>query len=159
MFRHSFKLFKIMGIPLKVDISWFIVVGLISFTFAEGVFKEKFPHLPPLVRWEMGVSGAILLFASVLLHELAHSVVAQKKGMRVSGITLFVFGGVSEIAEEPATPGTELVMAVVGPGMSIAIAVFFFAAWTLAGRVGLRLPITEVLRQIGWVNVILAASI
>ena len=128
MFRHSFRLFNIRGIPLKVDVSWFIILLLVSFTLAEGVFKSRFPGLAASVRWPMGVSGAMLLFVSVLLHELAHSVVAQSKGMKVSGITLFVFGGVSEIAEEPPTPVTELWMTAVGPAMSVVIGVLFFAA-------------------------------
>jgi len=157
MFRHSFRLFKVMGIPLKVDISWFIILGFLSWTLAEKVFGARFPDLPHSQRWAMGVSGAMLLFASVLIHELAHSLVAIRSGMKVGGITLFVFGGVSEIAEEPSNPRTELVMAGVGPATSLLLALLFFGFTIAAKAAGFGLPVRALLGQIAYVNVILAA--
>ncbi len=156
MFQRSFRLFKVIGIPLKVHISWFLILGLLSWTFAEGVFGKRFPDLPRLQRWAMGVSGAVLLFASVLIHELAHSLVAIKSGMKVGGITLFVFGGVSEIAEEPSNPRTELLMAAVGPAMSLVLALLFVGFAIGAGAAGFGGPVRALLGQIAYVNVILA---
>jgi len=91
-----------------------------------------------------GVIAALLLFASVLLHEVAHSVVAQRNGLGIGGITLFIFGGVSQLREEPDNPETELKMAIAGPATSFALAAIFyliarFGGVALLGRLGLEI--------------------
>ena len=143
---------KVWGIPLKVDASWFLIVGFLAYTLAQLVFRERYPDLSAAVRWQMGLAGAVLLFASVVIHELAHSVVAMRRGMHVKGITLFIFGGVSEIAEEPPGPRVELEMAAVGPAMSFLLALVTYAGGRLAEKAGLSVGIFGLLQWLGTVN-------
>jgi Zn-dependent protease/predicted transcriptional regulator len=116
------RLFRVGGIPIAVHASWLAVYGLITWTLAVGYFPRAMPGIEPLAAWIYGLVGALLLFVSVLLHELAHSVVAMAYGLGVRGITLHVFGGVSELDDEPKTARAELVVAAVGPLTSFAIA-------------------------------------
>jgi Zn-dependent protease/CBS domain-containing protein len=126
----SFKLGRIFGIPVSVDVSWFIVFLLITYTLATAYFPKS---MSPELRWFSGAIAALLLFGSVLLHELMHCVVAKKNGIGISGITLFIFGGVSKMTGEPGTPGSEFKMAVAGPATSIALSIIFFAI-SMLGR-------------------------
>ncbi|MEA1673283.1 site-2 protease family protein [Nitrospirillum sp. BR 11163] len=123
------KLPRVLGIPIFVDLSWFFVAALIGWSLAAGVFPALLPGRPgPLYLW-MAVAGTLGLFVCVLLHELAHSLVARRFGMRINGITLFIFGGVAEIADEPGKPSQEFLVAIAGPAASGVIAA---ACWALA---------------------------
>jgi Zn-dependent protease/predicted transcriptional regulator len=102
--------------------SWLIVYALITWTLAVGYFPRTLPGLSPVGAWLSGLAAALLLFVSVLLHELSHAFVARAHGLSVSGITLHVFGGVSQLEEEPASARAELLIAGVGPLSSFAIA-------------------------------------
>jgi Zn-dependent protease len=121
-----FQVFRVAGIPVRIDVSWLLVFALISWSLAAGYFPRVMPDLTPGAAWVHGVVAAALLFASVFLHELAHALVALRHGMRVTSIRLHVFGGVSELASEPPTPRAEFLIAVVGPLTSFAIAGFFY---------------------------------
>src|SRR5699024_9662106 len=101
MFGPTFPLFKIFGFQVKVDLSWFIIAILIAWSLAAGIFPRFYPHLPVGILWAMGVVGALGLFLSVILHELGHSIVAEREGLPMRGITLFIFGGVAEMSGEP----------------------------------------------------------
>jgi len=125
--RPSFKLVTVFNIPIEVNYTWFIIFGLVIFTLARGYFPATNPELPGNVHWFMAVIAALFLFASLLAHELSHSLVAIRNGLAINGITLFVFGGVAHLEEEPASPGVELKMAVAGPAMSFFLALVFFA--------------------------------
>lgn len=125
--NRSFKLLTVFGIPIEINYSWFIILGLVIFTLARGYFPATNPELPELAYWLMAAAAALLLFASLLAHELSHSVVAMRNNLPISGITLFVFGGVAHLTEEPASPAVELKMAVAGPAMSFSLALIFFA--------------------------------
>lgn len=127
--KSSLRLFRIAGIDIGIHYTWVFVFILITFTLAEGVFNNPVNGFSPLVRWVMGGVTAISLFISVLLHELAHSLVAKARGLPVSSITLFIFGGVSNLEEEPEKPGIEFIMAIVGPGTSLVLGVIF---WIIA---------------------------
>ena len=116
------RLFKLGGIPIAVHASWLVVYALITWTLAVGYFPRALPGIDSLQAWVCGLVGALLLFVSVLLHELAHSLVATAYGLTVRSITLHVFGGVSQLEEEPETAGAELAIAAVGPATSLAIA-------------------------------------
>lgn len=116
------RIATIAGIPVLVHASWLLVYALITWSLAVGYFPQAVPALPAAAYWINGLLAALLLFVSVLLHELSHSVVARAHGMRVRGITLHVFGGVSELEDEPSSPGSEFLMAVVGPLTSFVIA-------------------------------------
>jgi Zn-dependent protease/predicted transcriptional regulator len=118
----TLTLFSIRGIPVRVHASWLAVYGLIAWSLAVGYFPQALPALGPATHWVSGLVAALLLFVSVFLHELSHSLVAIRLGIPVSSITLHVFGGVSELTREPDRPRTEFAIAIVGPLTSFAIA-------------------------------------
>jgi Zn-dependent protease len=122
---HPIPLFKIFGIQVNLDYTWFVVFLLISFTLAEYFYPSFYPDYSGIVYWIFGAISAILLFASVLLHELSHSLVALKFGIPVREINLFIFGGVAMIEEEAHTPREEFLIAIAGPVMSFSIGLFF----------------------------------
>src|SRR5262245_46701111 len=117
-----FQIFRIAGIPVRVDLSWLIIFGLISWSLAGGYFPHVLPEVSPGMAWLHGVVAALMLFVSVFLHELSHALVAREHGVPVSGIRLHVFGGVSEMEAEPPTPRAEFLIAAVGPLTSYVIA-------------------------------------
>jgi Zn-dependent protease len=131
----TLRLLTIRGIPIGVHVSWLIVYALITWTLAVGYFPRALPELPRTAYWISGLVAALLLFASVLLHELSHAFVARAQGLRVRGITLHVFGGVSHIEEEARTPRAEFWIAVVGPLTSLALA---GVLWLLRASTDLR---------------------
>jgi len=116
------QLFRVAGIPVRIDPSWVIVFGLISWSLAAGYFPRVLPDVSVGAAWLHGVVAALLLFVSVFLHELSHALVALEHGVPVSGIRLHVFGGVSEMEAEPPTPRAELMIAAIGPLTSFVIA-------------------------------------
>src|ERR1700694_2348159 len=115
MFGRRFALFRPFGIEVSIDLSWAILFLLITWALARGLFPFHYEFLRPQIYWWMGVAGALGLFVSILFHEFCHALVARRYGMHVRGITLFVFGGVAEMADEPPTPVSEFTMAIVGP--------------------------------------------
>jgi Zn-dependent protease/CBS domain-containing protein len=117
----SLRLGKLAGIDIYVHFSWLIIVVLLTVSLATGWFSQLYPGWATFTYWLVGLISALLLFVSVLLHELAHSVVARARGLSVKNITLFIFGGVSNIEEEPKSPGVEFQMAFVGPLTSLVI--------------------------------------
>lgn len=118
---HSIPLFKIFGIEIRLDLSVAIIFGLIVFSLGSGVFPQWHPDWGPGLVWLTAVTSGVLFFASLLAHELAHSVVSQKYGIPVPRITLFLFGGMAEVSREPDTAKVEFFVAIAGPLMSIAI--------------------------------------
>jgi Zn-dependent protease/CBS domain-containing protein len=121
----SFTLFKLFGIPIRINLSWLLVVALVTWSLGAGYFPQEYRGLPAMTYWILGGITSILFFASVLVHELAHSLVARREGVPVRSITLFIFGGVSEIGEESPSPGAEFRISVVGPLTSLVLAAFF----------------------------------
>jgi Zn-dependent protease/CBS domain-containing protein len=128
----SLNIGKILGIKIKIHYTWLIIFFLISWSLATGYIPLQFPGLSDVIYWIIGIISAISLFVSVLVHELAHSYVALKQGIEVPNITLFLFGGVSQIAEEPESPNNEAKMALVGPLSSFAISALFVLLWFVA---------------------------
>lgn len=122
MSRHGVPIGRIFGIWIDLDYSWFLIVALLTWMFAASYFPTEFPGWTDAAYWGIGFATALLLFVSVLVHELAHSVVAKGYGIPVPRITLFLFGGVSQIATEPPNAASEFWVAVVGPITSLAIA-------------------------------------
>jgi Zn-dependent protease len=114
--------FRLRGIPVRIHLSWLVIVGLITWSLSVGYFPQLLPGLPLATHWAQGFLAALLLFVSVFLHELSHALIAQYYGIPVSGITLHVFGGVSQLTREPERPGVEFAVAIVGPLTSLAIA-------------------------------------
>ncbi len=122
---RGFKIATVFDIPIKIDPSWLFIIVLLSWTLGHGYFPRMYMGLEPAVYWLLGVAAALLLFFSVLLHELGHALMAKKSGTAVGGITLFMFGGVSELAEEPKTAGGEFKITVAGWLVSGVLAVVF----------------------------------
>ena len=122
----SLRIGKIAGIDIYINVSWIIILVLLTVSLATGWFPQLYPGWSTATYWIVGFISSILLFVSVLLHELAHSLVARRRGLPVKNITLFIFGGVSNIEREPTSPGVEFQMAFVGPLASIVIGVVCF---------------------------------
>lgn len=113
---------RVRGIPISVHYTWLFAFALIAWSLAAGFLPGNFPGWSPTTYWLVGAVGALGLFASVLLHELSHSFMALARGKEVKGITLFIFGGVSTIAEEADSPRDELLVSIVGPLTSLVLA-------------------------------------
>jgi Zn-dependent protease/CBS domain-containing protein len=123
--KGSFSLGKIIGIPIRLHVSWFLIAVLITWTLAAGYFPQEYPGWSTLTYWVIGAVTSILFFASVLIHELGHSVLALREEVPVKSITLFVFGGVAQIGREPPTAGAEFRIAIAGPLSSLGLAALF----------------------------------
>src|SRR5262245_61195113 len=127
MFGNRITLLKLSGFEIRIDASWLIIVFLVVWTLAAGHFPLQAPGLSKATYWGMAIISAIGLFASIILHEFAHSLVARREGIPIKGITLFVFGGMAEMESEPPTAGSEFRMAIVGPVTSLVIGSVFYA--------------------------------
>jgi Zn-dependent protease len=152
MFTMRWQMFRLLGIPVSVDLSWLIILALLTLSFAEGfptILHDYFPgdtgQLAPADYWIMGLVTALAFFTCIVLHEFGHALVARARGMPISGITLFLFGGVSELGEEPKSAATEFLMAVAGPLVSAALAVVFVVVAGIGYRGGWPHPIVIVL--------------
>lgn len=156
MAKHQVTLFEIAGFAVKVDWSWAILAMLIAWSLAQGFFPSLYEGLPTAAYWWMGVAGVIGLFLSILLHELSHSVVARYYGLPIRGITLFIFGGVAELEEEPLSPRIEFRMAIAGPLLSVALAGLFYLATLLGQALGWAEAVVGVARYLATLNLILA---
>ncbi len=120
---------RVRGIEIRVHWSWLLIVGLLSFSLAEGFFSEAFEEPTTAQRWIASLVTSGLFFVSVLVHELSHAFVAQRYGMEVPSITLFIFGGVSNLGGEMRSPGQEFRVAIAGPLASWGLALLFGLAW------------------------------
>lgn len=144
--RNSFRLFTIAGIEVGIHVSWLLIFALVTWSLATGFFPEAARQILPsgerlseVTAWVLGVAAALLLFASVLVHELAHSFMARARGLEARSITLFLFGGVSNLAAESKSPATEFLVAIVGPLTSFAIAALAFVVALFVGEPTLQL--------------------
>ena len=154
MERNSVYLFKVFGIPIRIHFSWLIIFGLLTFLLVTQYFPhERHYQWPTWTYWVVGIITSLLFFVSVLLHELAHSVVAKRRGMKVRDIVLFVFGGVSELGGEPESAQTEFIMAIVGPLTSFAIGAVSWLLYWLTVKV--NEPISAVLYYLYFINICL----
>ena len=132
MARHNVPLGRILGIPIGLDYSWFVIFALLTWMLAGSYYPGEFKDWATPLYWVMGALTAIMLFVSVLLHELGHSVVALRYQIPVRSITLFLFGGVAQIGAEPPSALSEFLIAVAGPLVSLALAIFFYLAQPLS---------------------------
>jgi Zn-dependent protease/predicted transcriptional regulator len=151
----GFRAGRLLGFRIRIDYSWFVVLVLVTWTFASWQFPEDLPGLSRIAYLAMGLTGALLLFLSVLLHELAHSVVARSRGIAVEGITLFIFGGVAEMRQEPERALDEFLLTIVGPLSSLALAGVFVVLGRLFADLGVA-PVAVVAGTLGMLNLVLA---
>ena len=151
MFEHRMRLFRLLGFEVKLDLSWLVLAFLITWTLATNVFPSEY-RLPLTTLWIMGVVGAIGLFASIIFHEMSHSLVARRYGLPIRGITLFIFGGVAEMEREPPSPKAEWLMAIAGPLASVLTALVFGGVAYVANWLDWPLPVKGVVGYLSSVN-------
>jgi Zn-dependent protease/CBS domain-containing protein len=131
MFGNRWRLFRLFGIPVSLDLSWLVILALITWTLATGFFANEpaTQNLPDYDRWVLGLITAVAFFLCILLHEMGHALVARRLGIPMRGITLFLFGGVAEMEGEPKSAGHEFLMAIAGPvGSAVLAGIFWLAA-------------------------------
>jgi Zn-dependent protease len=156
MFGKRVKIFNLLGFEVRLDLSWFFIAAFIAWSLSVGLFPYYYKDLSPLTYWIMGIAGALGLFLGIVIHEFAHSLVARHYGMPMKGITLFIFGGVAEMGDEPPSPKVEFLMAIAGPVTSIILALIFLALAAWAKQADAPLALFGVLRYLGAINGILA---
>ncbi|WP_193370009.1 site-2 protease family protein [Pelagibius marinus] len=154
---RSITLFELLGFKIRVDISWIFLALLVTWSLAKGVFPAWYEDagLSQAAFWWMGIAGMAGLVFSLIFHELSHSLVARRYGLPIKGITLFIFGGVAEMTEEPKSAKVEFWMAIAGPIASFVLALAF---WLLAGlgrAQGLPVAVTGVLGYLAFINLLL----
>ena len=149
----SFRLGTFAGIDIYINYSWLIILVFLIWSLATNWFAVLYPGWSPALYWITATIAALLLFVSVLLHELAHSVVARARGLTVKNITLFIFGGVSNIEQEPKSPGVEFQVAIVGPLVSILLGGLAFLL--LLPLRGSNSPVAATLGYLAITNVLL----
>jgi Zn-dependent protease/predicted transcriptional regulator len=148
----TFRIGSLFGITIAVHLTWFVIFALITFSMT-GTFAASFPGLPTAAHLLIGLAASLLFFGSVLFHEMAHSLMAIRSGKPVRSITLFIFGGVSEIGKEAYRPSEEIRIALIGPISSYFLAAVFGGVWLLSrGRVSV---IGEMSRWLSAINLIL----
>lgn len=152
MFKSSIKLFRIFGIEIRLDYSWFIIFALFAYVFGFLYFPTVLPDLNRGLMAVITIITVILFFVSVLIHEMSHSLVARKRGTPVERITLFLFGGMAEIEKEPETPYSEFIMAIAGPAASFILAVFFGSIWYFSRNFA---PVGEPVKYLALINLVL----
>ena len=163
---NGFRLGRFFGIDLRIDWSWLLIFALVSWSL-NSMFREIHPEWTTVAQWGLALAGALLFFISVLAHELAHSVVARTRGLPVKNITLFLFGGVSNIQKEPTSPMSELLIAIVGPLTSFLLGGIFLVLGlgsvalgdislpTSSGLLSQLSPINTMFMWLGSVNILL----
>ncbi|UCF09533.1 MAG: site-2 protease family protein [Candidatus Bipolaricaulota bacterium] len=157
MFGRRITLFRLLGFEVKLDLSWLLLAALITWSLARSLFPVSVPGQPDAVYWAMGFAGALGLFASIVVHEFSHSLVARRRGLPMKGITLFIFGGVAEMGDEPASARTEFLMAIAGPLSSIALAGLFLGLATVLELARAPDAVVGVLGYLWPINLVLAA--
>jgi len=155
MFGKRIELFKLLGFSVRIDLSWLVIALLVTWSLAVGVFPQNFPGWTTTTYWLMGVAGMVGLFVSIVLHELSHSLVARRFGMPMEGITLFIFGGVAEMKDEPPSAKAEFFMAIAGPIASVLIAMVCFGVALVAQMANWGEPVIGVFYWLGLINGVL----
>ncbi|MBI4503618.1 MAG: site-2 protease family protein [Gemmatimonadetes bacterium] len=150
------RLGKIFGLEVRVDYSWFLIFFLILWSLTMGVFPADYPGKPAGTYVAMGIVATLLFFASLLAHEISHSIVARRRGIPVEGITLFIFGGMAHTRMEAEEPADEFIIAGVGPLSSLLIALLFGVLGAVGNRLGWSPAATIVTRYLAYINVALA---
>lgn len=157
MSKRKLRLFRLFGFDVGIDPSWIVLAILVAWSLSTGYFPFRYQALSPRQYWIMGIIGALGLFASIVAHEFCHSLVARRKGMPIKGITLFIFGGVAEMDEEPPKAQDEFLIAAVGPVSSLAMAALFYGLSRLGEAAAWPTAISGVMGYLGLINLILAA--
>jgi Zn-dependent protease/predicted transcriptional regulator len=153
MFKYAIKLFDLFGFSIRIDASWLVIAALIVWSLSAGYFPQVAPDLAQPTYLGLALVAMIGLFASLIFHELAHALVARRYGIDTKGITLFLFGGVAELSDEPESAGSEFWIAVAGPAMSFGLAALFSLAAMATAGLGL---VALLLGYLATINLVLA---
>lgn len=155
MFGKRFTLLKFAGFDIGVDISWFFIAILLTWTLAAGYFPYLYKDLTPGTYLIMGLIGMLGLFLSVVLHELGHAAVARRFQLPISRITLFIFGGIAELNREPPSPKAEFFVAIAGPIVSLILSGLFTLLTAIGQHAGWPTALTGVTGYLGFINLII----
>jgi Zn-dependent protease/predicted transcriptional regulator len=156
MFGRRVPLLRLFGFEIRFDLTWLILVALVIWTLSADYFPDVYRHLPTETYVWMGVLTAIGVIASVIIHELCHSLVARRFGTEIEGITLFAFGGAAELRQEPPTSRAEFFMAAAGPVASFVLAAALYLIATVLAAIRVPMPLIGVFAYLAGLNVILA---
>jgi Zn-dependent protease/predicted transcriptional regulator len=156
MFGKKIHLFTLFGFEVGIDFTWFFLAVLVAWSLASYLFPLWYKGYSAGIYWIMGAAGAVGLFLSIVFHEFWHSIVARRYGLPMKGITLFIFGGVSEMEDEPPNARTEFLMAVAGPVSSVVLGGIFLLVYWGGSRANWPVPVWGVLQYLGWLNLLLA---
>jgi Zn-dependent protease/CBS domain-containing protein len=151
MFGNRWRILRLAGIPIYIDLSWLVILALITWTL-EGLFRQELPGLQPGAYWIMGLVAAVAFFTCILLHEMGHALVARSSGIPIRGITLFLFGGVAEMTGEPPSAGKEFFMAIAGPAVSLVLAGVFYVVAVFGRQSGWPAEVVVVLTYLAFIN-------
>lgn len=157
MFGNRITLFRLLGFEVRIDASWLLLALLVTWSLAKGIFPGSYKGVSESTYWVMGVLGALGLFFSIIFHELCHSLVATRYGIPMKGITLFIFGGVAEMDDEPPSARSEFFMAVAGPLSSFVLGLAFHGISYAGRQLGWPGTIPTVTSYLGFINLLLAS--
>lgn len=152
----GFRLFRIRGIEVTIDYSWFIIFFLGIYLLADILLPSGLENYPVHQYWIMGTITVLLFFLSILAHELAHSFIAIKYGIRVTSIRLIIFGGLSHVASEPKNGKQEFLIALAGPAVNMGIGMFFLMVYYYFWMTGRATPVSEISKYLAGGNIVLA---
>lgn len=152
---RGIQLFRAFDISVQLDYSWFIFFALVTWTFGSIYLPHEAPALTAPLRWSLAVAAALLLFFSVLFHEMSHAITSNRLGFPIRKITLFIFGGVAHMKSEPDEPKTEFLVAAAGPLSSLLLAAAFYFLGGVATAASAD-HAALVFSTVGWLNLWLA---
>ena len=144
---------NVWGIPIRINPSLFLIFAYLTWWLATGLLPAAYPEMSDLGRWLTALLAALLFFASILFHELAHAWVARRNGIPVVSVTLYIFGGIAQLGGKPKTPGAEFRVAAVGPASSLVLAAIFYGISQAVGDRGYLGASSE---WLAYINLILA---
>ncbi len=153
---HGWRIGRIFGIGIEINFTWLIIFGLILWSVTADILPGKAPQATTPELWITGIITTVLFFGSLLLHELAHSLMANHLGVTVSRITLFVFGGVSQMSREPDNPRAEFKIAIVGPLTSVVLGGLFLGLHQVLRTAGVTRLWSSAILWVGEINLALA---
>jgi Zn-dependent protease len=151
--RKTMTYAHVSGIPLRVHVNWFLVMGLFTWSLSAAYLPFRYPEWNPHYHWLVGSIASLLFFGSVLAHELGHAIVANREGVKVNSITLFIFGGVAHIANEPPDADSDFRIVVSGPFASITLGAGFYILGLLTTTLP---PVSEISIYLAYMNFLLA---
>lgn len=156
MTDNNFTLFTLFGLRVRANPSWLLLAALILWSLSAGLFPYRYPALATGTYWLLGTVGTVGLFFSLLFHEFSHALVARHRGLKIGGITLFLFGGVAELGEDPPTPRTDFEVSVAGPVSSLFLAVLFTVIANLVAVMDIPQHWVGLFNYLAMINLVLA---